>query len=107
MLKLQLFAHLCELKGEFVLAASSQDPAGVTMIDYLKSEMGFAGEGSNAIGESLKSPRYGNVRLCVSEGSLLHLENLDKVYPDASSFVFLSKHKSDSKIPTLTCHCTG
>jgi D-aminoacyl-tRNA deacylase len=35
------------------------------------------------------------------------LENLDDLYPHADVFIFLSKHKSDSGIPTLTCHCTG
>ncbi len=35
------------------------------------------------------------------------MESLDKAYPDASLFIFLSKHKSKSQIPTLTCHCTG
>jgi D-aminoacyl-tRNA deacylase len=47
------------------------------------------------------------VKLYVYDGSLLSLEHLDKIHPDASSFIFLSKHKSDSGIPTLTCHCTG
>jgi D-aminoacyl-tRNA deacylase len=38
---------------------------------------------------------------------LLNLENLDDLYPHAGVFIFLSKHKSYSRIPTLTCHCTG
>jgi D-aminoacyl-tRNA deacylase len=80
-----------------VLVASNQDPAGVTMADYLKS-IGFANG---------RSPRHKNVQLCVAPGSLLTLEDLDRAYPDASSFIFLSKHRSDSQIPTLTCHCTG
>ena len=82
-----------------VLVASSQDLAGATMADYLKESAGFAGDGG--------SPLYKNTKLYVAPGSLLTLESLDKAYPDASSFIFLSKHKSDSKIPTLTCHCTG
>lgn len=66
------------------------------MVDCLK-ERGF---------ES-RSPAYPNVKLHVTEASLLTLESLDAVYPDALIFVFLSKHRSDSGIPTLTCHCTG
>jgi D-aminoacyl-tRNA deacylase len=68
------------------------------MINYLKST-GFAGNG--------RSPRHKNIQLYVAPGSLLALEDLDRIYPDASSFIFLSKHRSDSQIPTLTCHCTG
>lgn len=82
-----------------VLVASSQDPAGVTMANYLKGSAGFASDG--------ESPRHKNVQLYIASGSLLTLESLDKAYPDASSFIFLSKHRSDSQIPTLTCHCTG
>jgi D-aminoacyl-tRNA deacylase len=43
----------------------------------------------------------------VADSSLLALETLDDAFPDAGAFVFLSKHRSDSEIPTLTCHCTG
>jgi D-aminoacyl-tRNA deacylase len=67
------------------------------MIDHLKI-IGFVGD---------RSSKHKHVRLHVAETSLLDLENLDELYPDAGSFIFLSKHKSDSQIPTLTCHCTG
>ncbi len=85
-----------------ILVASSQDLAGVTMTDYLKDSAGFASDG-----KSYRSPRNKNVQLYIAPGSLLTLESLDEAYPDASSFIFLSKHRSDIQIPTLTCHCTG
>lgn len=84
-----------------VLISSSQDLAGATMVDYLKNA-GFAGND-----DSYRSARHKGVQLYVAPGSLLTLETLDKAYPDAGSFIFLSKHRSDSRIPTLTCHCTG
>lgn len=84
-----------------VLVASSEDLAGATMIDYLK-RAGFRGNG-----ESYESDRHNSVQLYVAPGSLLNMESLDKAYPDAELFIFLSKHRSDSQIPTLTCHCTG
>lgn len=68
------------------------------MIKYLKS-VDFGDDG--------RSPHHENVQLHVAPGSLLTMESLDEIYPDACSFIFLSKHKSDSQIPTLTCHCTG
>jgi D-aminoacyl-tRNA deacylase len=69
------------------------------MVHYLKESTGFASDG--------RSPRHKNAQLYVAPGSLLTLEDLDRAYPNASSFIFLSKHRSDSQIPTLTCHCTG
>jgi D-aminoacyl-tRNA deacylase len=93
---------------DYILVASSQDLAGATMIGCLKADIGFtASVDRKGAGESFISPSHKNVKLHIHNGSLLHLENLDEVYPDASSFIFLSKHRSDSKIPTLTCHCTG
>jgi D-aminoacyl-tRNA deacylase len=85
--------------GDYVLVASSQDLAGVTITEYLKNSAGFASDGNSTC--------HNNILLYIAPGSLLTLENLDEAYPDASSFVFLSKHRSDSQIPTLTCHCTG
>jgi D-aminoacyl-tRNA deacylase len=69
------------------------------MVHYLKESTGFASDG--------RSPRHKNAQLYVAPGSLLTLEDLDRAYPNARSFIFLSKHRSDSQIPTLTCHCTG
>jgi D-aminoacyl-tRNA deacylase len=85
-----------------VLVASAQDLAGITITDYLRVSAGFTGTG-----KSFMSSRHKNVQLYIASGSLLILENLDDLFPDAISFIFLSKHSSDSKIPTLTCHCTG
>lgn len=65
-------------------------------------ERGFAQDAG-----SLASKDYPEVVLHVTPESLLTLEDLDSDYPGARAFVFLSKHRSDSGIPTLTCHCTG
>jgi D-aminoacyl-tRNA deacylase len=93
---------------DYILVASSQDLAGATMIGCLKADIGFtASVDRKGAGESFISSSHKNVKLHIHNGSLLRLENLDEVYPDARSFIFLSKHRSDSKIPTLTCHCTG
>ena len=95
------------MNNYYVLVASDQDLAGMTMTNYLLSSGEFASEGKKDHGESYRSPRHNNIELHISSGSLLNLENLDDLYPDAGVFIFLSKHKSDSGIPTLTCHCTG
>jgi D-aminoacyl-tRNA deacylase len=95
------------LNNYYVLVVSGQDLAGMTMTNYLLSNAEFTSEGKRDAGESYRSPRHSNVQLYISSGSLLTLENLDDLYPHADVFIFLSKHKSDSCIPTLTCHCTG
>jgi D-aminoacyl-tRNA deacylase len=95
------------LNNYYVLVVSGQDLAGMTMTNYLLGNAEFATEGKRDAGESYRSPNHNNVQLYVSSGSLLTLENLDDLYPHADAFIFLSKHKSDSCIPTLTCHCTG
>ncbi len=94
---------------DYILVASSQDLAGMTITNYLKNKQHFAPDGylHDKHGQSFSSPKHRNVRLYVANSSLLTLENLDGIFPEAESFVFLSKHRSDSEIPALTCHCTG
>jgi D-aminoacyl-tRNA deacylase len=79
----------------------------MTMTTHLVSSAEFASEGKSGTGQSYISPRYDNILLYISSDSLLTLENLDDLYPNADAFIFLSKHKSESCTPTLTCHCTG
>lgn len=72
------------------------------MTKMLYSEFGFADDRDSAV-----SPTFPKARLYISSRDLLHLEDLDDIFPDAAAFVFLSKHRSDTGIPALTCHCTG
>ena len=78
------------------------------MTRYLMRNAEFASESKeNSNGQSYRSERHENVQLYIFPGSLLTLENIGDLYSDASMFIFLSKHRSDSCIPTLTCHFTG
>jgi D-aminoacyl-tRNA deacylase len=78
------------------------------MTHYLMRSAEFARESKeNSNGQSYRSARHENVQLYIFPGSLLTLENIDDLYSDASMFIFLSKHRSQSCIPTLTCHFTG
>src|SRR5215204_2339919 len=80
----------------------------MTMTRYLMRSAEFASESKeNSNGWSYRSARHENVQLYIFPGSLLTLENIDDLYSDASMFIFLSKHRSHSCIPTLTCHFTG
>ncbi|MBA2268291.1 MAG: hypothetical protein H0W19_08160 [Nitrosopumilus sp.] len=55
----------------------------------------------------LKSKKYHNLNLVVTDEELIHLKNIEKSEFQNSVLIFLSKHASKSKIPTLTSHFTG
>ena len=95
------------MNNYYVLVASTQDLAGVTMINHLVSSAEFDVNCKSGTEQLYDSDRYKNIQLCISSHSLLTLENLDNLYPHTDAFIFLSKHRSESCIPTLTCHCTG
>ena len=80
----------------------------MTMANYLIYERNFSiynNEHNNS--EVYTSKEYEEIKLHVSNESLLYMEDLDTKYPQSKAFIFLSKHRSESGIPTLTCHCTG
>ncbi len=92
-----------------VLVTSGHDLAGTTMSRYLIRNAEFAIENKrgDTDGESYRSLCHKNIQLHIFFGDLLTLENIDSVYSRADVFIFLSKHRSHSSIPTLTCHFTG
>ena len=116
------------LNPQYTLVASNKDLASTTMAECLIDEIGFSkveNSQNRTIGESpslhkclskvgnndeehFDSYSFKNVILHLSHNrSLLHMDNLDTLYPESAAFVFLSKHSSESGIPTLTCHFTG
>ncbi len=97
------------MNDQCVLVTSGHDLAGTTMSRYLirNAEFVTVTKRRNTHSESYRSLRHKNIQLHISFGNLLTLENIDNLYPRADVFIFLSKHKSYSSIPTLTCHFTG
>jgi D-aminoacyl-tRNA deacylase len=112
----------------YIIVTSKKDPASVTMAKCLIDEIGFSkyenSKNQNIVSspssqrsiekdgknndKSFDSYSFKNIKLHLSRNSsLLHLDNLDEIYPDSTAFVFLSKHSSGSEKPTLTCHFTG
>ena len=90
----------------FTLVASKQDSASMTMANYLIHNKDFSVHDRNN-SEEYTSAVYKKIKLHISHENLLYIEELDTKYPHSKAFIFLSKHRSESKIPTLTCHCTG
>jgi D-aminoacyl-tRNA deacylase len=111
----------------YTLVTSKKDLASSLMADYLVNKIGFIRNGNISSGNqssndsgiteihvakedyaSYELYTFANIELYVSHGkSLLHLDNLDQTFPDSEAFIFLSRHSSESGIPTLTCHFTG
>jgi D-aminoacyl-tRNA deacylase len=110
----------------FTLVASKKDPASSAMAEYLIDRIGFSknSQDLNSCGSHDSDCKasvtkdykndifdlyiYKNIKLHFSQNSLLlYLDNLDTIYPDCLAFIFLSRHSSESRIPTLTCHFTG
>ena len=95
------------------------------MLNYLKNEVGF--EDSFYLNDHtklriekkqdlrnpdpkikfLKSKKYHNLNLVVTDEELIHLRSIDKFENPNGVLIFLSKHASKSKIPALTSHFTG
>jgi D-aminoacyl-tRNA deacylase len=111
----------------YTLVTSKKDPASSLMAEYLVNGIGFVRNEKITPGNQnskyqgiheIRAPKedfasydsytFKNMELYVSHGkSLLHLDNLDEIFPDSNAFIFLSRHSSKSGIPTLTCHFTG
>ena len=53
------------------------------------------------------SVKHPNTTLIFTNQSLINIDNLDRLIPNDSMIIFLSKHASKSKTPTLTSHSTG
>jgi D-aminoacyl-tRNA deacylase len=84
-----------------LLIASKIDPAGFGMAKYLMEMHGF-----ERINHDLEVYSNGKVDLLVAEQDALSLDWLDSKFL-SEYYVFLSRHRSESGIPTLTSHTTG
>jgi D-aminoacyl-tRNA deacylase len=57
--------------------------------------------------QTFNSKKHPNTILITTNMNLIGLDNLDVILPKNSMIIFLSKHASKSKTPTLTSHSTG
>ena len=91
-----------------VIAASTNDTAGLTLANELK-RLGNFFQTSHAKNSdsSFNSKEFGNITMHLSSNSALNMDYLDTTYPESEAFIFLSKHQSESGIPALTCHSVG
>lgn len=87
----------------FTLITSEIDPASKTMMKYLQEDRKFK-EIKNCY---LTSSLYDNISMCISPHQLLFSDSIDARCNETDVLIFLSRHQSKSKIPSLTCHFPG
>src|SRR5919112_3239045 len=104
--------------NNFTIITSSKDPASNTMINYLVEKEGFeTTNNDNMLNHNnhyntnkdfkiLRSAKHLQTTLVITDQHLTDINNLDGLIPNENMAIFLSKHASKSKTPTLTSHST-
>ena len=82
-----------------LLIASTLDPAGYNMASYMIANHGF-----KKLDNDLYTNEFAMLYISVEEAFMMKW--LDNKF-STLYYVFLSKHRSKSGIPALTCHTTG
>jgi D-aminoacyl-tRNA deacylase len=86
------------------------------MKNYLIKEENFektntdASQNNNKINNDYElfiSSIHPNITLIITKCNLIEMDNLDSIVQKDNMIIFLSKHASKSKTPTLTSHSTG
>jgi D-aminoacyl-tRNA deacylase len=107
------------LINNFTIITSTKDPASNTMKNYLldNEEFEITNKGTienpnnhnntNTGFKVLGSLKHLNTALVITDQDLISINNLDGIIPKENMVIFLSKHASKSKTPTLTSHGTG
>jgi len=88
----------------FVLVASSKNPASRTIASALLREHGFKSTGVRF--QSTDLYQSGSVILATIDTEIIYPPDLD-AYFRPQAYVFLSTHRAESGIPSLTVHTTG
>ena len=88
----------------FVLVASSVNEASMTIASALRRKQGFKSTGV----DFGTAPLYqsGSVILATMDSEIIEPPDLDS-YFRTSAYIFLSTHRAESGIPSLTVHTTG
>jgi D-aminoacyl-tRNA deacylase len=90
------------MSSRFVFVSSTSDPASNKMAMYLINNFGFEGT-SNSFEENPIFQKK-NIILIRTSSELLYLKEPNF---KTNCYIFLSRHKSESGIPTLTAHFPG
>jgi len=87
-----------------VLVSSTKDPASKNMSNELIEGQGFASTRINFRGKPVY--QNGSLLLALIDEEIIRPPNLD-AYFNPQAYIFLSKHRAKSGVPSLTAHTTG
>jgi D-aminoacyl-tRNA deacylase len=87
-----------------VIVSSSTDPAGSNIHDKLVERQHFRKTSLEHDGFPIFSNE--DVELITSRKEIVSADDLDSLYPECR-YVFISRHRAESGIPSLTAHFTG
>jgi len=89
---------------QFAVIVSSKDPAGITIKESLMRLYEF--EKTNEAFDKNHVYKFQNIKLYTAEKESILCENIDNKI-EADIFIFATKHKSQSGIPSLSVHGIG
>ena len=87
-----------------VLVASTSNLASKTIAEGLIADSGFASTGVNLLGRPVY--QKDSFLLAFFDGSIVSPPDLDQFF-NPQAYIFLSTHRAESGIPSLTAHTTG
>ncbi len=87
-----------------VLIASTSNVASMTIATALVESLGFASTGVSLLGKPVY--QKGSFLLAFFDGSIVSPPDLDQFF-NPQAYIFLSTHRAESGIPSLTAHTTG
>lgn len=87
-----------------IIVFSQKDTAGINIAKVLIKKYGFKEKTEKFDGNLVYEKD--NIKLISGNKEPIFLDYLDESF-SPELYVFISKHASKSKIPTLTAHCTG
>ncbi len=90
----------------YVLIYSVNDPAGRGVAKYLREVLSCRELSIEGVEECFLIKEL-NAILAGFKEETIYLSSVDSVFPNASTYVFLSKHSASSGIKSLTAHHTG
>ncbi len=106
--------------NNFTIVTSIKDPASNIMKNCLVEDERFEtvddyktqNQNNNYTSENYdykicNSVKHPNTTLIITNQNLIDIDNIDTIMPKDNMIIFLSKHASKSKTPTLTSHSTG
>lgn len=87
-----------------VLVASTSNLASKTIAEALIGNLGFASTGVNLLGKPVY--QKDSFLLAFFDGLIVSPPDLDRFF-NPQAYIFLSAHRAESRIPSLTAHTTG